>query len=204
MQKQKRDSVRAMAVTAMLGAVASVLMFFDFPIPFIIPSFIKFDISELPALLASFSFGPVHGVAVCIIKNLIHVLIKNSTMGIGELSNLCLGICFVVPAGLIYKYHKSRKMAVIGAAVGAVIMAIMSVPINYFVTYPMYIKMYADFGGWEAILAMYQAILPGAKSLIQVLLIFNMPFTFFKGAIVAVLTFFIYKPLSPILHGRNK
>ena len=125
-------------------------------------------------------------------------------MGIGELSNLCLGICFVVPAGLIYKYHKSRKMAVIGAAVGAVIMAIMSVPINYFVTYPMYIKMYADFGGWEAILAMYQAILPGAKSLIQVLLIFNMPFTFFKGAIVAVLTFFIYKPLSPILHGRNK
>lgn len=204
MQKQKRDSVRAMAVTAMLGAVASVLMFFDFPIPFIIPSFIKFDISELPALLASFSFGPIHGVAVCIIKNLIHVLIKNSTMGIGELSNLCLGICFVVPAGLIYKYHKSRKMAVIGAAVGAVIMAIMSVPINYFVTYPMYIKMYADFGGWEAILAMYQAILPGAKSLIQVLLIFNMPFTFFKGAIVAVLTFFIYKPLSPILHGRNK
>ena len=83
-----------LAVTAMLSAVAFMLMFLDFTIPFLIPSFVQMDFSELPALLASFSLGPVYGVMVCLVKNLIHLTIT-STGGAGELCNFLLGACFV-------------------------------------------------------------------------------------------------------------
>ena len=81
---------RKLSVTAMLAAVATVLMFLDFSIP-IVPSFIKLDVSELPALLAAYSLGPVSGVAVCLIKNLFNLLFHGSTGGVGELCNFLLG-----------------------------------------------------------------------------------------------------------------
>ena len=105
-RKTGRSSVRNLTVTAMLGAVASVLMFISFSVP-LMPSFIKLDFSELPALLAAFALGPWHGVAVCLIKNLVNVPFT-TTGGVGELSNFLLGACFVIPAGLIYRRHKSR------------------------------------------------------------------------------------------------
>ena len=79
-------------------------------------------------------------------------------------------------------------------------MAAASVPINYFFTYPVYA---AAFGGMEAILAAYQEINPAAGSLLGCLVTFNMPFTLVKGLLDAALCFVIYKPLSPILHGRR-
>ena len=76
-------------------------------------------------------------------------------------------------------------------------MAAASVPLNYFVTYPIYAKM---FGGMELIVSAYQTILPSMKSLLQCLIVFNMPFTFVKGLLDVLLCFVIYKPLSPLLH----
>ena len=192
---QTRNSVRPLAVTAMLSAVGCVLMMLDFPLPMLIPSFVKMDISELPALLAAFSLGPVYGVLVCLIKN-----VHGSTLGIGEVCNFLMGAVFVGTAGLLYRRRKTRRMAVIGALAGAVAMAAASVPINYFFTYPVYA---AAFGGMEAILAAYQEINPAAGSLLGCLVTFNMPFTLVKGLLDAALCFVIYKPLSPILHGRR-
>lgn len=188
---------RKMTGTAMLAAVATVLMFIDFSVP-IMPSFIKLDVSELPALLAAFAYGPVAGVAVCLIKNVMNLL-RTATGGVGELCNFMLGVCFVLPAALLYKKKKSRISAVLGAAIGAVCMAVLSVPVNYFITYPVY----ANFMPLEAIVGMYQAIMPGVDGLLQCLIVFNLPFTLFKGALDALLAFLIYKPLSPILHGRR-
>lgn len=182
-------------VTAMLAAVATVLMFLDFPIPFLIPPFIKLDFSELPALLASFSLGPVSGVAVCLIKNLINCL-RTSTGCVGELCNFMLGVCFVVPAGILYRRKKSRKNALIGAFAGAVLMALLSIPVNYFITYPIY----ANFMPIDAIVNMYQQIRPGVNGLLECLTVFNAPFTLVKGLLDVILCFLIYKPLSPLLH----
>ena len=108
---------------------------------------------------------------------------------------------FSVTAGCIYKHRKSRKTAILGALIGAAAMAVFSVPSNYFITYPAYVQFYHM--PLEAILGMYQAILPSADSLIKCLVIFNMPFTLVKGLLDAVLCMVIYKPLSPILHGRK-
>ena len=198
----KKDTTHNPTVAAMLSAVAFILMFIEFPIPMLIPAFIKMDFSDLPALLGAFALGPVYGVIISFMKNLLHIVIKGtSTACVGELSNFILGAIFSAVAGYIYKHHKSRKTAIIGAVAGAVAMGVLSVPSNYFVVYPAYVQFYHM--PLEAILGMYQAILPSADSLIKCLILFNLPFTLVKGLLDAVLCMLIYKPLSPILHGRR-
>ena len=193
------SKVRVLTGTAMLGAVAAVLMYLEFPIP-IMPAFVKLDVSELPALIASFAYGPVSGILVCLIKNLIK-LPRTSTAAVGELFNFVMGALFVGVAGLIYKRNKTRKGAIVGALLGALVMAVVSVPYNYFIVYPAYVVMYHL--PLDAIIGMYQAINPNVNGLLACLLVFNLPFTFVKGALDAVLCFLVYKPLSPILHGRK-
>ena len=194
-----RNRTHKLTVTAMLSAVAFILMFIEFPIPALIPSFVKMDVSDLPELLAAFSLGPVYGVAVTFLKNLLHIVFKGTSSAyVGELCNFLLGAVFSLVAGFIYQRKKSRKSALIGAIIGAVLMAIVSVPMNYYVVYPAYVVCYGM--PLEAIIGMYQAILPSADSLIKCLTIFNMPFTFCKGMLDVLLCFLIYKPLSPLLH----
>ena len=188
--------VRALAVTAMLSAAATVLMALDFPIPFLIPPFVKMDFSELPALLAAFALGPASGAAVCLVKNLVN-LAMSSTQGVGELCNFLLGICFVVPAGLIYRFKRTRSGALIASLTGAAVMAVCSVPINYFISYPFY----ATFMPLDTIIGMYQALIPSVDGLLACLVVFNAPFTLLKGLLDMALAFLIYKPLSRLLHG---
>lgn len=196
---QSRVNVRNMTVTAMLSAAAFVLMFLDTAIP-LMPSFIKLDLSELPALIASFALGPVWGVIVCLIKNLLH-LTMTQTGGVGELSNFILGASFVLPAGLIYHRKKTKGRAIIGAVVGALIMGAISFPSNLFIVYPVYY----NFMPKDVIVAAYQAIVPFANidSIEKCLLFFNVPFTFVKGMISAIITILIYQPLRPLLKGNN-
>lgn len=194
-----RSATHRITITAMLSAVAFGLMFIEIPIPMLIPSFVKMDISDLPELLAAFSLGPVYGVAVAFLKNLLHVLIKGSSSAyIGEICNFVLGTVFSFSAGWIYRHHKSRKGALTGALVGALLMAVLSIPLNYFVVYPAYVTFYGM--PMKAIIGMYRQILPSADSLVKCLAIFNMPFTFVKGLLVTGICFLIYKPLFPLLH----
>lgn len=199
---RQSTSARNITVAAMLSAVAFLLMFLEFPIPMLIPSFIKMDVSDLPALLGTFALGPVYGVVIEFLKNLLHLLIKGtSSAGAGELCNFTLGAVFAFTAGVIYKNNKTRKGAILGSVLGAVVMALVSVPMNYYIVYPAYVKCYGM--PLEAIVGMYQAILPGSYGLLKCLTVFNLPFTFCKGMLDALLCFFIYKPLSPVLHGRK-
>ncbi len=189
---------RWLTITALMGAFSSVLMMLDFPVPFM-PSFIKFDFSDLPALISSFALGPLSGVCVCLIKNLIN-LTQSQTGGVGELSNFLLGCAFVVPAGVIYSLKKNKKTALIACAVGAVAMAVISVFTNYFIVYPVYTK----FMPIDAIIAAYQEINPNVDGLLSCLLMFNMPFTFIKGACCSLVTAAVYKYISPVIKGTGK
>lgn len=189
--------IRRMTGTAVLSAAATVLMYLEFSVP-LMPPFVKMDFSELPALLAGFAYGPLSGILVCLIKNLFKVAATQS-FGVGELFNFTMGALFVGTAALCYRLRRTRLTALIGSAAGAALMAAASVPFNYFVVYPAY----ARFFPMEQIIGMYRAIRPSADGLLSCLLIFNLPFTFLKGAADAALTFGIYKPLSGILHGRR-
>lgn len=189
------QKVRRMAVIAMMGAVSAVLMFFSFNVPFM-PGFIKLDFSELPALIATFSLGPSAGAMVCLIKNLVN-LPFSTTGGVGELSNFLLGVFFVVPAGLLYLKKKSRKHALLGSFLGAMIMAALSTITNYYIVYPVY----SNFMPMDSIIQAYQILNPNVTDLWDCLLWFNMPFTFLKGMCSVLITFLIYKHLSPIIKG---
>ncbi len=189
----KNTHTRSIAVTALFAAISTVLMFFSFGVPFV-PSYLKIDFSDLPALLASFALGPVHGVAVSLIKNAVNVFFT-TTGGIGEVSNFLLSALFVFPAGLIYKKNKTKKGALIGALVGLAVMTSMSVVTNTFLVYPVYTKLY----GIDVIVNMASSIIKSVDSVFDIILIFNTPFTFVKGLLNTLLTFLLYKRLSPII-----
>ncbi|MGN1108143.1 MAG: ECF transporter S component, partial [Oscillospiraceae bacterium] len=164
--------VRKLVFTALLAALSAVLLkFLSFPLPFI-PAFITFDFSDVPAMLASLTMGPVSGLAVCLVKNLIGCF-GSGTGCVGELSNFILSSCLVVPAGFIAK-KTGYKGVIIACIAGAVAMALMGVASNYFIVYPLYTAVMP----MEAIIGMYGAIGPSADTLIECLLIFNLPFTF--------------------------
>ena len=193
----KNKNLRKVTVTAILAALSSALMFVSFSVPFM-PSFIKLDFSELPALIASFSLGPMYGVCVVLVKNLVNVFFS-TTGGVGELSNFIIGAVFVFTAGMIYKKKKCRSYALIGAVVGSFLMAGIGLISNYYVVYPIY----QNFMPLEAIMGLYQAIYPGVKNLWQALIVFNVPFTFIKGMLNTLIAFVIYKKISPIIKGKD-
>ena len=194
--KQKSLTTK-LAVTGMLTALAIVLQYIEFPVPMLVPPFLKMDFSDLPELIAAFVIGPVWGVAVCFLKNLIHIPF-GSTGGVGELSNFLLGAVFALTAGLIYQRNKTKKTALLACALGSLAMAVFSFPINYFIVYPVYSNLW--FGGnMGLIVDMYKLILPFSDSLEKCLVIFNVPFTLVKAIIVSIITMLIYKPLSRLV-----
>jgi riboflavin transporter FmnP len=195
--KTNKLSTRNMAMIGMLSAISLILMFLDFSVPFM-PSFIKLDLSDLPALIGSFAMGPVEGVIICLLKNLLH-LTRTTTSGVGELSNFILGASFVLIAGLVYKVKKGRKSALLGSLAGALAMALISVVSNYFLVYPFY----TNFMPMETIIGAYQAINPKVDNLLEALIFFNMPFTFVKGMLNVGITFLIYKRISPVIKGAQ-
>lgn len=189
--QREKSNLTKLVVTAMLAAVAVVLQYLEFGVP-LVPSFLKMDLSDIPELIGAFVIGPVGGVIIALVKNLIHLLVSQSGF-VGELANFILGAAFAFTAGIIYKYHKTKKYALLACIAGAAVMTAVSFPVNYFIVYPIYAQL---FGGMDTILKLYQAILPAADTLPKALLIFNVPFTLVKGLLCVAVTMLIYKPLS--------
>ena len=106
---KSKVNIRLLVGTGMLSGLAFVLQYLEFPIP-IMPFFIRFDFSDLPALIGAFAYGPLAGVIVEFIKNLLHCTVTQS-FTVGELSNFILGAVFTGTAGLIYKKNKTKKGA---------------------------------------------------------------------------------------------
>ncbi len=199
MNEKRSQKIYSMAVVAVMSALSTVLMFVQFGLP-IMPSFLKFDFSELPALMTAFAISPLAGAAVSLLKNVLH-LFATTTSGVGELSNFIMSAAFVVPAGCIYHAHKSKKGAMLGALTGVIFAAIVSFPVNYFITYPVYFVIFAP---KEAIIGAYSAIFPTLDTLPKALVCINMPLTAAKGIASTVIALLIYKPLSPILKGKRR
>ena len=196
------SKTRTMTVIGMMSALAFVVYYFDFNVP-LMPGFIKLDLSNVISLITGFSLGPVAGVAVCLIKNIVHLAVKGAgtTMGIGDIFDFVSSAVFCFTAASIYKKNRTFKGAVMGSIAGVLAFTAISLPLNYFVTYPIYAK---AFGGMEAIMGAYKAINSNVETLFGALCLFNTPFTLVKGVICAVITMLLYKPLSPIIKGGVK
>ena len=186
------------ATTAVLAAMASVLYFLEMPVP-LMPSFIQFDFSMLPIFIGSIALGPVSGIVITIVKDLIHLIIKGAgaTGGIGDLADFVTCLCFILPSGLIYKKFPNFKGMILGLIVGCISSAVLSGLIfNALVVYPLYDKFILRM---DAIIGMYQKIRPSVNGLWEVLAIFNMPYTFLKCVIISIIAVIIARPLRSIL-----
>ena len=197
---RRKAMIRRITVTAILTAMAFILMYLEVPLPFM-PPFLKFDFSEIPVLVGAFALGPVWGIVIELLKNLIHLPFSH-TMGIGELSNFITGSLFVGVSGLVYLKLHTRKGAAIAMVVGTIALAVIAVPINAFITLPLYGSV-MNFST-EAIVGMSAAVNPLIKDKTTLLFVAFVPFNLFKGIVVSAITFFVYKPVSKLIHKTRE
>lgn len=188
-----KSNVKVMSRIGMLSAVAFLLMFFEFPLTFIAPSFIKLDISDLPAMVGAFTMGPVAGIIISAVKNVLHIALKGtSTGGVGELSNFIIASVLTGTAGIIYKRDNTFKGAIVGMLFGTVLMTIAAIISNYFVIFPLY----ANFMPMEAIINAGKAVNANISSLWDMMIYSLVPFNLIKGFLVSIVTMLIYKKIS--------
>lgn len=203
-KKEPLFQVRKMAMIGMFSAVATILMLFDFPLPFA-PGFYKLDFSELPILVGTFAFGPAAGVMMEFVKILLKLFIKGtSTAFVGDLANFVIGCSFILPASVLYTFRKSKKTAMIACCAGILCMTVFGTAFNAIYLLPAFAKFYGM--PLENLLARGSAVNPLVKEgdIVSFVVACVAPMNLLKGVIVSVVTLLIYKPLSPIIKTGHR
>ena len=190
---KKTLSIQYLTRIAVLTALASILFLIEIPVV----AFYKLDLSNLPVLLGAFSMGPWAGLAILLLKSLIGML-HSTSMYVGELADFIMGAAMVLPAAFIYKHHKTRKNALIGMVVGTICMIVVGVLVNWQIMLPFYMTAYGM--PMEAVVGMAQKAVPFVDTEWKLLLCVTAPFNLLKGVVLSVLTYVLYKHLSPLLH----
>lgn len=196
----RNSNLSTLIKISLLSVIAFIIMYIEVAIP-VFPSFLKIDFSDLPALIATFSLGPVAGVLVELLKNILHGIFKGGTAFIGEFANFVVGGSLVFVAGLIHKRSKTFINALISLVAGTVVMSIVACVFNYFVLLPLYEKV-LNFP-ISAIIGMSAAVNGSINSLFTLVLYAILPFNLLKGLIVSVITLAVYKKIVPILNKQQ-
>ncbi len=181
-QTKKRVNVRAITWVAMLSAIAFALQLVAAFLPKV-GGFLDLEISDLPAIVGTMALGPVAGLIIELIKNLLHCTVT-TTGFVGEFANFVMNGTFMLVAGLIYSRNKTRKGALWALLWGVVALAVMGVIANMVIMLPLYMPA-----------APFEVKLTLALSTI-------LPFNLVRGAVLAIITLLIYKKLSPIIKGK--
>ena len=200
MELMKREvfNTRTMVKISALGAIAFVLMLFEFPLWFA-PAFYEMDFSDVPSLIGSFALGPIAGVLIQLVKNLLILVFKGTdTAAVGEFSNFVVGSLFAFTAGYIYHRNKTFKNATIGMIAGIIVMTLVMSFVNYYVMIPLYAGIFGI--PIDNIVAMGTALNANIVDLKSLIVFAVVPFNLFKGVLVTLVTTLIYKRVSPILH----
>lgn len=187
------SNVKKIAQIGMLSAIAVVLMLFEIPMPFA-PGFYKMDLSEVPVLIGCFALGPVAGITIELVKILLNFLIDGSvTAGVGELANFLIGCSLCVPAGVIYKRNKSKTSAILGLAVGTMVMTVVGCVLNAYVLLPAYAVAFQL--PIDALVEMGSVINGNITNVFTFVLFAVAPFNFLKGVVVSAIVLISYKKI---------
>jgi riboflavin transporter FmnP len=200
-EKNQKMSTRTITNIAVLATLATGLMFIELAIP-IFPGFLKLDISELPVLIGTFAMGPIAGILIELVKNILHFIIGTTSGGIGEVANFIVGSAILIPAGIIYNTRKSKSGALIGLVVGSVVMVIVAAIANWLFIIPAYVAVLHF--PLDAIIGMGTAANPAIKNLFSLVLYGIVPFNIIKTVVISILTLLVYKRVSPFLHGKHR
>src|SRR6185437_5950610 len=183
-EQMNNKKLRKMILIAMLGSISTVLMQFNFPLP-ALPGFLKIDFSEIPAVLAIMTMGPIAGITVELIKNILHWFLSGSPTGVpvGEMANFATGVLFILPIYFIFNKFKSSKGLMAGLIAGTVSMAIGMSVLNYAVFLPMY----TYFMNFPAMVG---------KDLATFIVLGVLPFNLIKGIMLMVITMLLFKSMN--------
>ncbi len=188
-KRKSTNTVKAVAMIGVAAAIATVLMFVKFPVKYL--GFLELELSDIPAIFMSLAVGPVAGILVELIKNILH-LTATSTGASGELSNFLVSIGYILPLSLTYHYTKGKHRLVLGFVLGTIGMAIVGIFVNAYITVPLYLAIM----GKEAIMGIVQATIPSIQSVTSLILIGITPFNIFKGIIISVIGYFVFRALQ--------
>jgi len=191
----KSKNIRRLTTIGILGGLAFILMILSFPIigPY------ELDFSEVAVMLGSFAYGPFVGFLIESIKIFLDITIggASKTAYVGEFANLIIGLSFVLPASFIYFKHKTKKQAVIGLALGTIVMTIVGAFMNAYVLLPLYAELW--FGdSLQALLSTYNF-----TELWKFIVFATVPFNLLKGISVSVIILLIYKRVSSIIKAKD-
>ena len=195
-------SAKKLIFIALMAALSSVLMLISIPLPFA-PSFLKFDIAELPALFAGFFLDPLSGFLVIILKILLKLVMQGTeTAFIGEVMNVIGSAGFVLPAAIIYKYNRTKKGAFISLIIASVVASVLAVFLNIWIAFPLYGKMFGI--SMDQIIAMGAAAIPAIDSEWKLMLFSVFPFNLLKHGVTAFITWILYKRLGSLLRSLSE
>lgn len=207
-RKEKIFTIRKMAMIGMFSAISTVLMILEIPV-FFAPQFYKLDLSELPALIGGFAFGPATGVMIEFCKILLKLMTKGtSTAMVGEMANFVVGCSFILPASFLYWLKKSKKSAIFSSIIGTLLMTVAGSWLNGVYLLPTFAKMFGMTllaeGNGNSIVEMGTKVNPYIKDVSTLVLFAVVPLNLIKGGVVSLITVLIYKKLSPILKSGHK
>lgn len=197
----KNQELNRMVKVSLLGVIGFLLMIVEFPIP-LFPEFLKIDLGDLPALIGAFALGPMAGVMVELMKNLLHGIFFSKTMFIGDFANFIIGSTLIATAGTIYKMKKTKKRALIGIAAGTLFMCVVAGITNYYIFLPLYEKVLHV--PIAAMISAAKVINPRVNNLNSFIVWVTIPFNLMKGILISVITMAVYKKVSPILHSETE
>ena len=182
-------TTKTMVTVSLLSTLSYVLMLLESP-PYI--GFLRLELSDIPAIIGAFQFGPIAGVVIELIKNLVKAFTATKTAGIGEFANFIVSAAYVIPAAIIYKNMKSKYKSLTAFGVSTIAMAAVGFLINYFVTVPLYASLY---GGIENVVAA-ASILPAVKDKFSLVLYGITPFNLVKGVFMGIVGHYTYQLLK--------
>lgn len=198
----EKTKVNHLVILAMFTAISVILMYVDFPLPFLAPSFYKIDFSEVPILIGAFMLGPCAGVIMEALKNLLMIVVKGtSTAFVGEFANFIIGCFFVVPAAILYHFHRTKKRAVVSLIVGSAFMTAGGVLLNAVYLLPKYSQLYGM--PVSSFIEMGSAINSGVNDIYSFAAICVGPFNLMKAGIVSIIVALLYPHLSRLLKGDH-
>lgn len=195
MGRKKLFTTKQMVVVSMFAALSYVLMLVHFPVKYL--GFLEMEFSDIPAMVATFAYGPVTGIAIELIKNLIKVITASTTGGSGELANFIVSVGYILPLGLVYHKMNSKGKKFLACLAGTVCMVLTGIVVNYYITVPLYVAL---FGGSEVVIGACAATIPAIKSLGGIVILGITPFNVVKGILMSIIGVLCYKAVGKAIN----
>lgn len=174
---------------SILVAISIVLMYFRIGIP-IFPSFLDFDLSDIPIFFIGLTFSPILGVLAMALKNILVFLIMGSfTYGIGEIANFLMGSCFVFVSSYVYMKVKSNNKYLLSFVLGMLALVISGTLLNYTVILPVYLKVLG---------VSLQEIIGTGNTVFKYLIVYIVPYNIIKSIIIFFPTMIIFNKFKKI------